>query len=321
MVAADRIPGPDRRGRRRQGPAGHDLGAALHRQLPGHRRLRQRHRPSGTADLGGGTALLQPVPADLHHPFRNSDPQPIIRGCTGRGTAPRAATGSASRNRFPPIPLWTAKKDSISLPGQVGLPGIRHSIGLARWWHLGVDTAVAAQRRGVLRAAVHHRAVAARGPDQLVGDPQRGVGADPVSVAAVAGRERLGGLQQPAADRLLHHHLHRRPAGVCDRIGHVPGAVDPVQADQQAVQHPAGPLAALPGAGLVPVLHHHPRHAGVHHGSAAQPQPHLRRARRDGLGRVRGLRRLDGGGRGGLGGGHPIHAAPPARWCSGSASR
>jgi thiosulfate reductase cytochrome b subunit len=40
----------------------------------------------------------------------------------------------------PPDPLWTAKQDSISLPGQVGLPGIRHSIGLARWWHLGVST-------------------------------------------------------------------------------------------------------------------------------------------------------------------------------------
>ncbi len=40
----------------------------------------------------------------------------------------------------PADPLWTAKKDSISLPGQLGLPGIRHSIGLARWWHLGIDT-------------------------------------------------------------------------------------------------------------------------------------------------------------------------------------
>jgi methionine sulfoxide reductase catalytic subunit len=39
----------------------------------------------------------------------------------------------------PDDPLWTAKKDSISLPGQIGLPGIRHSIGLARWWHLGTD--------------------------------------------------------------------------------------------------------------------------------------------------------------------------------------
>jgi DMSO/TMAO reductase YedYZ molybdopterin-dependent catalytic subunit/thiosulfate reductase cytochrome b subunit len=40
----------------------------------------------------------------------------------------------------PSDPLWTAKQDSIALPGQVGLPGLRHSIGLARWWHLGVDT-------------------------------------------------------------------------------------------------------------------------------------------------------------------------------------
>ena len=39
----------------------------------------------------------------------------------------------------PADPLWTAKQDSISLPGQVGLPGLRHSIGLARWRHLGVD--------------------------------------------------------------------------------------------------------------------------------------------------------------------------------------
>ena len=39
----------------------------------------------------------------------------------------------------PEDPLWTAKQDSISLPGQVGLPGLRHSIGLARWWHLSFD--------------------------------------------------------------------------------------------------------------------------------------------------------------------------------------
>lgn len=40
----------------------------------------------------------------------------------------------------PADPLWTAKQDSISLPGQVGLPGIWHCIGLARWWRLCVDT-------------------------------------------------------------------------------------------------------------------------------------------------------------------------------------
>lgn len=40
----------------------------------------------------------------------------------------------------PADPLYTAKQDSITLPDGVGLPGRRHSIGLARWWHLGVDT-------------------------------------------------------------------------------------------------------------------------------------------------------------------------------------
>lgn len=39
----------------------------------------------------------------------------------------------------PENPLWTAKEDSVKLPRHVGLPGVRHSIGLARWWHLGVD--------------------------------------------------------------------------------------------------------------------------------------------------------------------------------------
>ncbi|MEZ5171849.1 MAG: molybdopterin-dependent oxidoreductase [Acidimicrobiia bacterium] len=41
-----------------------------------------------------------------------------------------------------PVPtdrIWTAKQDSVSLPRWFGIPGIRHSIGLARWWHFGVD--------------------------------------------------------------------------------------------------------------------------------------------------------------------------------------
>lgn len=39
----------------------------------------------------------------------------------------------------PDDPLYTAKGDSVGLPDQLGLPGIRHAIGLARWWHLGAD--------------------------------------------------------------------------------------------------------------------------------------------------------------------------------------
>ncbi len=38
-----------------------------------------------------------------------------------------------------PVNVWTAKDDSVALPANVGLPGFRHSIGLARWWHFSFD--------------------------------------------------------------------------------------------------------------------------------------------------------------------------------------
>ena len=31
--------------------------------------------------------------------------------------------------------IWTSKDDAVTLPGWLGIPGIRHSVGLARWWH------------------------------------------------------------------------------------------------------------------------------------------------------------------------------------------
>ena len=41
-----------------------------------------------------------------------------------------------------PVPrdrVWTSKDDSVTLSKWVGLPGLRHSIGLARWWHFSLD--------------------------------------------------------------------------------------------------------------------------------------------------------------------------------------
>jgi sulfoxide reductase catalytic subunit YedY len=35
--------------------------------------------------------------------------------------------------------IWTAKDDSVTLPTWLGIPGLRHTIGLARWWHLSVN--------------------------------------------------------------------------------------------------------------------------------------------------------------------------------------
>ena len=35
--------------------------------------------------------------------------------------------------------VWTSKDDSVTIPKWLGIPGIRHSIGLARWWHFSFD--------------------------------------------------------------------------------------------------------------------------------------------------------------------------------------
>jgi len=35
--------------------------------------------------------------------------------------------------------VWLAKDDAVTIPGWLGIPGIRHSIGLARWWHFSCD--------------------------------------------------------------------------------------------------------------------------------------------------------------------------------------
>ncbi|MBA3896173.1 MAG: molybdopterin-dependent oxidoreductase, partial [Sphingomonadaceae bacterium] len=35
--------------------------------------------------------------------------------------------------------VWTAKDDAVTLPTWLGLPGLRHTIGLARWWHFAIN--------------------------------------------------------------------------------------------------------------------------------------------------------------------------------------
>jgi thiosulfate reductase cytochrome b subunit len=35
--------------------------------------------------------------------------------------------------------IWTSKDDAVTLPQWLGIPGLRHTIGLARWWHFSTD--------------------------------------------------------------------------------------------------------------------------------------------------------------------------------------
>lgn len=43
------------------------------------------------------------------------------------------------QHEVPTDRVWTAKDDSVTLPGWLGIPGLRHTIGLARWWHLSCN--------------------------------------------------------------------------------------------------------------------------------------------------------------------------------------
>lgn len=43
------------------------------------------------------------------------------------------------QRRVPRDRIWTSKDDSVSLPGWLGIPGVRHTIGLARKWHFVFD--------------------------------------------------------------------------------------------------------------------------------------------------------------------------------------
>src|SRR5512140_2308263 len=44
-------------------------------------------------------------------------------------------TGNVPTDRY-----WTSKDDAVTLPGWLGIPGVRHTVGLARWWHFTFDT-------------------------------------------------------------------------------------------------------------------------------------------------------------------------------------
>lgn len=43
------------------------------------------------------------------------------------------------QHEVPKDRIWTSRDDSVTIPKWLGIPGVRHSIGLARWWHFSFD--------------------------------------------------------------------------------------------------------------------------------------------------------------------------------------
>lgn len=72
--------------------------------------------------------------ADHPRLYLNAGSRPGTEWLRLRGPVPADRMDPAK-----PEQMWMAKDDSVALPSWLGLPGIRHSIGLARWWHFSFD--------------------------------------------------------------------------------------------------------------------------------------------------------------------------------------
>ncbi len=72
--------------------------------------------------------------ADHPRLYLNSGSRPDSEWLRLRGPVPTDRRDSDDAGS-----VWTAKEDSVALPKHLGLPGFRHSVGLARWWHFSFD--------------------------------------------------------------------------------------------------------------------------------------------------------------------------------------
>lgn len=72
--------------------------------------------------------------ADHPRLYLNSGSRPDTEWLRLRGPVPAQRRDSNDAGT-----VWTAKEDSVALPKHLGLPGFRHSVGLARWWHFSFD--------------------------------------------------------------------------------------------------------------------------------------------------------------------------------------
>ena len=112
------------------------------------------------------------------------------------------------------------------------------------------------------------------------------------------------------------------PLALITGLGMSPALSTRFKRHQQAAQHPGRAVAALPRAVLVPGLHRRPRRRSCSRPALLRNLNHIYAGtdtRR--LGRLLAVRGVDGRRDRRLGRRDPVHAAPPARGCSASATR
>ena len=221
-----------------------------------------------------------------------------------------------------PVPqdrIWTSKDDAVTLPRWLGIPGLRHTIGPARWWHFSIallwtlngiafyvllftteqwlrlipSPGMCSRTRCRPRSSTRHSI-----PDQRELDPlQRAAAALYFITVFIAAPTSIatGLLQGPAISNKLGwltRTLHRQAA----RSIHV--------------------LSFK----LFPPLHPGTRDHGVHHRHPREHQPYVRRRREQLLAGLPVLRACDDRGRPGVVGRLALHDPPHATRAAASAA-
>ncbi len=228
-----------------------------------------------------------------------------------------------------PVPkerIWTAKDDSVTLPAWLGIPGLRHTLGLSRWWHFSINLLWLINGVAFLRAAVRDRSMAQAGAADLGGVSRRALDRDPICVAELSGRPQLDALQWPAAAQLLRHRVRRRAGLDRHRPDAEPGDLQRAGLVRPGLQPAGDAVGPLHLVRLVRGLHPGARRHGVRHGHQTEHQPHVRRRRRRLLDGLSAIPARDGDPRLRLGwwprpsrSGTPGWCSAPARsWSAGS---
>jgi thiosulfate reductase cytochrome b subunit len=213
-----------------------------------------------------------------------------------------------------PVPLdrvWTAKEDSVRLPGWLGIPGLRHSIGLARWWHFGFDLL------WLLNGALFYALIFASGHWQRLVPMSWQVFPNAGSVLL-----QYLSLQWPRDNgwiaynglQLLAYFVTvfvAAPLALLTGLLQSPAISNRVRLAGRRFNHQLARTVhfwVLCWFVVFTFLHGD----GVHDRAPAEPQPHRPRQQLARLGRLRRLRRLDGGRRRRLVGCNPVDAPPPS---------
>jgi hypothetical protein len=212
----------------------------------------------------------------------------------------------------PPERAWTAKDDAVSLPGWLGIPGIRHSIGLARWWHFSCDLL------WVLTGAALYLLLFTTGQWRRLVPVDWNVIPNAVSTAiqygslnfpANLGWTQFNGLQ------LLSYFLAvfvAAPLAIITGLRQAPAIAAKFGLGWGRINRQVARIVHFAVLTFFVWLHRHPYRHGLHHWAAAEPQPHHHRHERPVLVGLVDLRHLHGSRRRSLVGCHAADTALPA---------